>query len=105
LKLVQRCADRAESLASERQSQLAREQEECKVRGEKFQRLEKRLLFVSKLRDGCVNVLNSYRLESGVDALLKQNLAEVERQLASANERIAELEAEVEKLSSVKEKA
>ena len=97
------------------------------MRGEKVQRLEKRLLFVTKvythllqqvprprmlaiilqLRDGCVNVLNSYRLESGVDELLKQNLAEVsmcvylihtltplqvERQLASANERIAELE-------------
>ena len=30
-----------------------------------------------QLRDGCVNVLNSYRLESGVDELLKQNLAEV----------------------------
>jgi chromosome segregation ATPase len=104
LKLVQRSADRAESLASETQSQLAREQEECKMRGEKIQRLEKRLLFVSKLRDGCVNVLNSYRLESGVDALLKQNLAEVERQLASANDRIAELEVEVETLSSVKEK-
>ena len=68
------------------------------------------LAIILQLRDGCVNVLNSYRLESGVDELLKQNLAEVsmcvylihtlthcttfqvERQLASANERIAELE-------------
>lgn len=28
-------------------------------------------------RDGCVNVLNSYRLDTGVDALLKENLTEV----------------------------
>lgn len=28
-------------------------------------------------RDGCVNVLKSYQLDAGVDALLKENLAEV----------------------------
>ena len=31
----------------------------------------------SQERDGCVNVLNSYRLDAGVDALLKENLTEV----------------------------
>lgn len=96
LKLVQRSADKAESTALETQKQLTKEQEECKLRGEKVQRLEKRLLFVSKERDGCVNVLNSYRLDSGVDALLKENLTAVERQLGRANDRIAELETEVE---------
>ena len=28
-------------------------------------------------RDGCVNVLKSYKLDSGVDALLKESLSEV----------------------------
>ena len=28
-------------------------------------------------RDGCVNVLKSYQLDAGVDALLKENLTEV----------------------------
>ena len=28
-------------------------------------------------RDGCVNVLNSYRLDAGVDAILKEQVTEV----------------------------
>ena len=28
-------------------------------------------------RDGCVNVLKSYKLDSGVDALLRENMSEV----------------------------
>ena len=28
-------------------------------------------------RDGCINVLKSYKLDSGVDALLRENMNEV----------------------------
>lgn len=65
---------------------------------ERVQKLERRLIFVTKVtycvydttayqfltsqeRDGCVNVLNSYKLDSGVDGLMKELLAEVIAQL------------------------
>jgi len=41
-------------------------------------------------------VLNSYKLDAGVDALLKENLTELEQQLARAKDQIAELESEVD---------
>ena len=35
-------------------------------------------------RDGCVNVLKSYKLDSGVDALLKESLSEVREMFTQA---------------------
>ena len=35
------------------------------------------VLSATQEREGCVNVLNSYKHDSGVDALLKENLTEV----------------------------
>ena len=35
------------------------------------------ILILFKERDGCVNVLNSYKLDSGVDAVMKDWIAEV----------------------------
>lgn len=82
--------------AQELKQQLLKEKEEVQIRDEKIQRLERRLLFVSKERDGCVNVLKSYQLDKSVDRLLKEQLKEMEQQLSRANERIKELEAEHE---------
>eukprot|EP00731_Ephydatia_muelleri_P028521 Em0020g165a len=80
--------------AQDLKQQLLKEKEEAQNRDEKTQRLERRLLFVSKERDGCVNVLKSYQLDKSVDRLLKEQLKEMEQQLSRANERIRELEAE-----------
>ena len=35
------------------------------------------VLLVLQERDGCLNVLKSYKLDSGVDALLRKNMSEV----------------------------
>ncbi|XP_064406274.1 mitotic spindle assembly checkpoint protein MAD1-like [Halichondria panicea] len=80
--------------------QLSKAQQECKDKDEKIQRLEKRLLFVTKEREGCMNVLNSYSRDSGVDGILKQSISELESQVVRANARIAELEIEIEQHSS-----
>ena len=90
-------------------SYLLPPQEDAQNKDERIQRLERRLLFVTKERDGCVNVLKSYQLDKSVDGLLREQLKEVgcticydqgvytlslqmEQQLSRAKERIEELE-------------
>jgi len=43
-------------------------------------------------------VLNSYKLDAGVDVLLKENLTELEQQLARAKDQIAELEVRLKEI-------
>lgn len=53
------------------------------------------LCYSPQEREGCINVLSSYKQDSGVDGILRELLAEKEQALDRGKVRISELESEL----------
>jgi chromosome segregation ATPase len=92
LKVHQRQLSDADSKLREKTTQLELCRAEVKLRDEQIKRTERKLVFVTKERDGLANVLSSYKLDAGVDQQLKSLLVETEDSLQRSRERIQELE-------------
>ncbi|RDD43909.1 Mitotic spindle assembly checkpoint protein MAD1 [Trichoplax sp. H2] len=77
------------------QKDLLAFKEKVELQAESIKRLEKRLLFVTKERDGIRNVLNSFNADDICDQAASQ-LLKTEKDLEACYKRIEQLEAEVE---------
>jgi chromosome segregation ATPase len=59
------------------QEQISTLQNELQARNDAIVKLERRIQFLTKERDGCIHVLNSYRRDDGASSILKEQVNEV----------------------------
>uniref|UniRef100_A0A1X7VSE7 Uncharacterized protein n=1 Tax=Amphimedon queenslandica TaxID=400682 RepID=A0A1X7VSE7_AMPQE len=50
---------------------------EIEIKNETIQKLERKNKLIAKEREGCINILNSYKLDIGADSVLKEQVTEV----------------------------
>jgi chromosome segregation ATPase len=80
------------------QEQISTLQNELQARNDAIVKLERRIQFLTKERDGCIHVLNSYRRDDGASSILKEQVNELEVSNGRLNERIKELESQLDNI-------
>ncbi|XP_019852390.1 PREDICTED: mitotic spindle assembly checkpoint protein MAD1-like [Amphimedon queenslandica] len=69
---------------------------EIEIKNETIQKLERKNKLIAKEREGCINILNSYKLDIGADSVLKEQVTELEASNERLRARIDELTNEIE---------